>query len=186
MKKLIHYSRAGYEGNYSYKSVCGISVKTHQDSEESSIYAKDANCKKCLKTKEYLLDIANDTTTPEGIKRRIYIESDFLHADEFRDAQRTVFDFCKDKKEKCVDRVFSQVLDMAWHDLEKTWKEVKKADEIYATSSFIPLCGNPSMGAPVIFNGMCKRAVSENFTGKSVIILNKLEFISWNYIDKKL
>ena len=178
--KTVHYSREGYNGSYTYTSVCGKQVKTHQDDEASSIYPEDANCEKCLATHEFKVD-ADKTKT--DIKIRIYIESDILQADEFRNAQRAVEGFAEEKGLKCVDRVFSQVLDRAWHDLERTWQAVKDADEIYSTSSFVPLCGNPSMGAPVIFNGMCKRAIAENITGKSVIVLNQLKNICWDYID---
>lgn len=181
--KKIHYSRSGYNGDYTYTSVCGKKVKTHQDNEESTIYPEKANCKECLKSKAYKTDLNDSNTFLKSILRRIYIESDILDASEFRNAQRSAADFAVMNGEKYVDRVFSQVLDRAWHDLENTWEAVKNADEIYATSSFIPLCGDPNMGAPVIFNGMCKRAIAENITGKSVIILNQLKNISWTYID---
>lgn len=184
-KKLIHYSRTGYNGGYTYTSVCDKEVKTHQDNEESITNPQGANCKKCMATKEYKTDL-NDYSTKGGeIKRRIYIESDNLHADEFSSAQDNVLTFLKKDNLKYVDRVFSDVLDYAWHDLEKTWAAVKDADEIYATSSLIPLCGNSYMGAPVIFNGMCERAIKENITGKSVIIFNTLENINWYMINVK-
>lgn len=179
-KKLIHYSREGYNGNYTYTSVCGQNVKTHQDNEESSIYPELANCKKCKATTQFKKDSRAPTS---GMKVRIYIESDILQASEFRDAQRSVVDFLERNGVKYVDRVFSKVLDHAWHDLESTWKVVKEADEIYATSSLLPLCGSAYMGAPVIFNGMCERAIKENIAGKAVIILNQLKYVSWDYID---
>lgn len=181
--KKIHYSRTGYNGDFTYTSVCGKRVNSHQENEESTIYAHAANCKNCLQTIEYKTDLNDAAFRNTEIKRRIYIESDFLHADEFSSAQRKVFNLLEVQGLKHVDRIFSQVLDQAWHDLENTWKAVKDADEIYANSSFIPLCGNPSMGAPVIFNGMCKRAVKENVTGKQVIVLNQLKNICWDYID---
>ncbi len=181
--KTIHYSPIGYNGDYTYTSVCGKEVYTHLDDEGSTIDPEKSNCKECLKTAMYKIDFDDSCKTDTGIKRRIYIESDILPADEFRRAQREVFDFAEKDGLKCVNRVFSKVLDRAWHDLENTWRAVKDADEIYATSSFIPLCGNSDMGAPVIFNGMCKRAIQENITGKSIIILNLLKNISWNYID---
>lgn len=184
--KTTHYSRSGYNGNYTYTSVCGKDIKTHQDNEDSTIHPDKANCQECLRSKEYISDLDALRSMNIDTKRRIYIESDILQADEFRNAQRDVSDFVKEKGLKCVDRVFSDVLDHAWHDLEKTWAAVKAADEIYATSSLIPLCGNDYMGAPAIFNGMCERAIKENITGKSVIILNRLENISWNSIDIKI
>lgn len=184
--KLIHYSRTGYNGDFTYTSVCGKKVKTHQDNEESSINPEEANCKKCMRTEKYKVDFNDTRTMGRDIKRRIYIESDILQANEFRHAQSEVFDFVKAKGLICVDRVFSQVLDHAWHDLEKTWKAVKNADEIYATSSLMPLVGGSYMGAPVIFNGMCERAIKENITGKVVVILNGLDNINWYMIKIKL
>jgi len=174
-----HYSRSGYNGDFTYTSVCGKKVKTHQDTEDSTVHPEKANCKKCLQTAEYKKDIAK---CPVDIKNRIYIESDILQADEFRSAQRDVVDLITAKGLKYVDRVFSKVLDKAWHDLETTWKAVKEADEIYATSSLIPLSGGSYMGAPVIFNGMCERAVKEGIKGKSVYILNTLKNINWYMI----
>ncbi len=120
------------------------------------------------------------------MKRRIFIESDILHDDELRSAQREVSWMLDDKKEKYCEEVFDKTLDFAWHDLENTWDEVKKADEIYATSSLMPLVGNSYMGAPVIFNGMCERAIKEGVIGKSVYILSPLKRIYWGMIDLKL
>jgi len=182
--KIVHYSRTGYNGDFTYTSVCGKQVRTHQENEESSIYPELANCPKCLKAKEFKLD--TDKVLPAGMKTRIYIESDMLNASEFTMAQGEVLDFAEKQGLKCVDRVFSKVLDMAWHNLENTWQAVKDADEIYASSSLLPLCGNSNMGAPVIFNGMCERAVKEKITGKSVIILNQLGNICWDYIDMSI
>lgn len=81
---------------------------------------------------------------------------------------------------------FSKVFDHAWHHLDEVWEAIKNAEEIYATSSLMPLVGGSYMGAPVIFNGMCERAVKENITGKSVIIFNTLENIEWYMIDVKI
>lgn len=121
------------------------------------------------------------------MKRRIFIESDILHADEFQSAKWHVANLLEARGEKFIKKeVFDEVLDYAWHDLEKTWAAVKKADEIYATSSLMPLVSNAYMGAPVIFNGMCERAIKENVTGKFVFILNTLDNIDWDMIDLKI
>lgn len=184
--KIIHYSRCGYNGDFTYTSVCGKKVKTHQDKEGSTIHPDEANCEKCKQTKEYKADFTDFHNTSSDTKRRIYIESDILQADEFRSAQCKVFDFAKKQGIKCVDRTFSDVLDFAWHDLEKTWEAVKRADEIWATSSLMPLSGGSYSGAPVIFDGMCKKAIKENITGKSVIILNELKNIYLGMIDIKI
>ncbi len=182
----IHYSRTGYNGDFTYTSVCGKKVRTHQDNVESTVNPELANCKKCLSTPEYKTDLADSRETKSGIKRRIFLQSDILQANEFRTAQRVAKDLAESKGLKYVDRIFSQAIDMAWHDLDKTWAAVKTADEIYATSSLMPLIGNSYTGAPVIFNGMCERAIKENVTGKSVYILNQLSNIYWEMIDFKL
>lgn len=186
MEKIIHYSRDGYEGNYKYKSVCGRIVKTHPGNEGSDINPNKANCPDCLNSDKLKIDLNDSNTLNQDIKRRIYIESDILQADEFRSAQREAYNFAEERGLKCVDRVFNDVLDFAWHDLPKTWESVKNADEIYATSSLMPLTGGSYNGATVIFNGMCERSVKENVTGKSVIILNSLKNIYWDMIDKKI
>lgn len=181
--KLIHYSRYGYNGDLTHTSVCGKKVKSNQDKETTTIHPKEVNCKKCFATKEYQTDLSDFNITKVDTKRRIYIESDILHADEFTTAQRSVYLFIENKGLRCVGRVFSDVLDFAWHDLEQTWEAVKQADEIYAKSSLMPLIGNSYTGAPVIFNGMCERAIKEKITGKSVIILNSLKNINWDMIE---
>lgn len=180
--KTIHYT-AGYGGKYNYRTACGEEIHSHSDTDGATVNPSEVDCKKCRRTKEWIEDLGHSSgETKTDIKRRIYIESDILHEDEFRDAQRTVARLCKHKSEKYIKRVFAEVLDGAWHDLEKTWQAVKNADEIYATSSLVPLCGNSYMGAPVIFNGMCERALKENVIGKDVYILNSLKNINWYMI----
>lgn len=181
--KIIHYT-VGYGGNLNYQTICGKEIHSHSEKDGASITPSEVNCKKCIKSEVWIEDFGHSTgKTKTEIKRRIYIESDILHASEFRDAQRDVADLCDQKNEKYIKRVFSEVLDFAWHDLEKTWLAVKNADEIYATSSLMPLVGGSYMGAPVIFNGMCDRALKENITGKAVYILNSFKNINWYLID---
>lgn len=183
MENIIHYTRTGYNGDLTYDSICGKKINRHTSNEDISISPEKVGCAQCLQHAKYKIDLKDWLGKGDAtIKRRIFIESDILHADEFRDAQREAFSFANDKGLKCVDNVFSQVLDYAWHDLEKTWEAVKKADEIYATSSLMPLTGSSYTGAPVIFNGMCERAINENVKGKSVFILNSLTNIYWDMI----
>lgn len=182
---IIHYSRTGYNGDFTYTSVCGERVKTHQDTESSSINPELTNCEKCLKTKEYNIDLNDLKTHNPNITRRIYIESDILKADEFRNAQREAAGYVKKNGGEVTDRVFADVLDKAWHALDITWNAVKDADEIYATTSLMPIIGNSYTGAPVIFNGMCERAVKEDLRNKKVFILNSLDNIYWDMIDGK-
>lgn len=180
--QTVHYTN-GYGGNYNYATSCGEEIHSHSKTDTATIDPSQVTCEKCKATDTWIEDFGHSTgKTNTDIKRRIYIESDILHADEIKVAQNTVSELCDEKGFKYVKRVFSEVLDFAWHDLEKTWAAVKKADEIYSNSSLVPLCGGSYMGAPVIFNGMCERAIKENVQGKDVYILNKLEYIDWGMI----
>ncbi len=181
--KTIHYTN-GYGGKLNYLTTCGKEIHSHNETETASVNPVEVTCKKCLDTEKYKDDYGHATgETVTDIKRRIFLESDILHASDLNTAQRSVVLLCDAKKEKYIKRVFSEVLDYAWHDLAKTWEAVKKADEIYSVSSLMPLCGGSYMGAPVIFNGMCERAIKENVTGKDVYILNSLSNIDWAMID---
>lgn len=180
--KKVHYTD-GYGGKLNYVTTCGEEIHSHSETDGASIDPMKVTCKKCLAAKEWAEDYGHSTgVTKTNIKRRIYLESDILHASELRTAQNKVSDLCDDKGVKYIRRVFSEVLDGAWHDLEKTWAAVKKADEIYSDSSLMPLVGGSYMGAPVIFNGMCERAIKEDIRGKDVYILNSLKNINWYMI----
>lgn len=182
----IHYTD-GYGGKFNYKTYCGNNIDDSRKSkDEATIHPEKVTCKECKKSNEFKQDLSDLSLTKKGIKRRIYLESDILHASELRSAQSEVACLCEEKGEKFVRRVFSEVLDRAWHDLENTWRAVKAADEIYSDSSLMPLIGNSYMGAPVIFNGMCERAIKEKVTGKSVYILRSLKDIYWDMIEVKL
>ncbi len=181
MKVTVHYT-IGYGGELNYHTRCGKEIHSHDKKELATITPEEVTCTKCKKTKEWQEDFKESTEINPNVKRRIFIESDILDASELQSAQRKVRRFCNDNQVEYVSRVFSEVLDGAWHDLEKTWESVKKADEVYAKSSLMPLVGGSYMGAPVIFNGMCDRAVKEKITGKSVFIMNTLDNIDWYMI----
>jgi hypothetical protein len=181
--KKTHYT-IGYGGKFNYTTFCGKEIHSHSEKEEATIDPTKVTCKKCLESKEWVDDYGYATGhTETDIKRRIYIESDILHASELERAQQTVMSLCEERKVNYIRRVFAEVLDYAWHDLEKTWNAVKRADEIYSDSSLLPLSGGSYMGAPVIFNGMCERAIKEGITGKDVYILNSIKNVSWDMIE---
>lgn len=182
VSKKIHYTE-GYGGKYNYKTMCGKEIHSHSETEDATVDPSQVTCNDCRETKVWVVDFGHSTgETKTDIKRRIFIESDILHADELRTAQKRVAGLCDDRSSPYIKRVFAEVLEGAWHDLEKTWAAVKKADEIYADSSLMPLIGNSYMGAPVIFNGMCERAIKEGIKGKDVYILNSLKNINWYMI----
>ncbi len=183
LKVTTHYTE-GYGGNYNYPTTCGKDIHTHSDTDKHTIDPAKVDCKKCKATKEWKQDYKDYTTMVNpNIKRRIYLQSDFLHITELHSAQCEVEGLCVERKEKFVRRIFSDVLELAWHDLGKTWTAVKNADEIYADSSLMPLSGGSYSGAPVIFNGMCERAIKEKVRGKNVYILHKLNDIHWGMIE---
>lgn len=180
---IVHYTRKGYNGDLTYTALCGETVKGNN----VTVTPEKVNCKKCAAHVKYKDDLGHSMgIIKTTIKRRIFLESDILKADEFSSALRRVRCLIEDKGLEYTDRVFSEVLDYAWHDLAKTWEAVKKADEIYAVSSLLPLSGGSYVGAPVIFNGMCERAIKEGVTGKSVYILTPLSDVDWYMIDLDL
>jgi hypothetical protein len=180
--KIIHYT-VGYGGKLNYFTTCGKEIHSHSETEDATVDPAEVTCDSCKSNKQWKEDFGYRTGSLKEEIRRIFIESDIIHADELRGAQTDVYMLCKKMHKKCIKRVFSEVLDHAWHDLEKTWEAVKKADEIYANSSLMPLVGGSYIGAPVIFNGMCERALKEGIDGKSVFILNKIKDIYWEMID---
>jgi hypothetical protein len=186
MEKVIHYTW-GYGGNLNYNTICGKDIHSHSDTEGADIDPTKVTCDKCKSTDEWKIDHGHATgETKTDIKRRIYIESDIVSASELRRAQNKIGRTLEEQNIKFVPRVFSEVLDFAWHDLPKTWEAVKKADEIYAMSSLMPLIGGSYSGAPVIFNAMCENAIGEGIKGKSVYILSLFNDIHWDMIDLNL
>lgn len=184
--QTVHYT-CGYEGKYTYNTICGEEIDSHSKTDIATISPENVTCEKCKAYEKWTEDYGHSSgEIKTSIKRRIYIESDILHVSEIRNAQREVREICKSKGAEFIKRVFSEILDYAWHDLDKTWQSVKLADEIYTISSLLPLSGNSYTGAPVIFNGMCDRAIKEQVTGKDVYILNSLENIEWYMIDMDL
>lgn len=181
MKKVIHYTE-GYGGKLNYFTTCGKEIHSHSDKDDAVIDPAKVTCEDCKKTKQWKEDSFEAANINPDIKRRIFIESDILHTSALHCAQLEVSRILEEKNVKHTTRVFSEVFDYAWHDLNKLWEAVKKADEIYADSSLMPLTGGSYSGAPVIFNGMCERAIKENITGKDIYILNELKRIHWDMI----
>lgn len=119
--------------------------------------------------------------------RRIFIESDVIKEEKIITAKRWVHSMLRERGIQISrEDVFQEVIGFAWHDLDKTWKSVLKADEIYASTALMPLISHSYSGAPVIFNGMMERAIKEGVTGKSVYIMRELKEVYWDMIDKKL
>lgn len=53
-KKIVHYSSSGYNGDFTYNSVCGKRVNQHKDNEEISVTPEVATCPNCKKAKQYI------------------------------------------------------------------------------------------------------------------------------------
>jgi hypothetical protein len=119
--------------------------------------------------------------------KRLFIDSDVLDEGELHTAQLHVelyleakgIPFCKD--------VFDEIIANAWHEPVPAWEAVLRADEIYASSGLVPLCGYGSYtGSPVVMDVMMQRAVDDKITGKSVIFLRPYKDIDWENVDSKL
>lgn len=114
--------------------------------------------------------------------KRIFIDSDVIDEDEVDTALLRI-----GWAMQSDDIEFDEVVDFAWHEGEKAWESVKSADEIYASTSLVPLCGYGTYtGSVVVFDVMMQKAIDENVTGKSVFILRSKEDIEWDGIDVKL
>lgn len=120
--------------------------------------------------------------------KRIFIDSDIVQKDELNSAKREVFYALQDAgKEPENKDVFDQVVGRAWHDAEQAWEAVKSANEIYASTSLVPLCGYGTYtGSVVVFDVMMQKAIDEKITGKSIFFLRSYNDIEWIGIDLKL
>lgn len=106
------------------------------------------------------------------MKKRLFLESDFLHDDELRSVKRGVYCILKDLGEEFnKEDVFDTVIDYAWHKLDEVFEAVKSHDQVFADTSLMPLISGHYSGAPVIFNEMMKRVIEEGVEGKEVFIL---------------
>lgn len=114
--------------------------------------------------------------------KRIFIDSDVIDEDEVDTALLRI-----GWAMQSDDIEFDEVVDFAWHEGEKAWEAVKSADEIYASTSLVPLCGYGTYtGSVVVFDVMMQKAIDENITGKSVFLLRSKEDIEWDGIDIQL
>jgi len=121
------------------------------------------------------------------MKKRLFIESDHLTDDELNTCRRTVRYMLKDAGIDFIPEVFDEVATYAWHEGEKAWAALLRADEVYANTSFVGLCGMGTYtGAPVVFDRMMKASIDQGITGKEVYILRPFEDVDWDAIDVKL
>ena len=119
--------------------------------------------------------------------KRIFIDSDKVDEDELETAEfRMELVFLHDGKE-IEQPIFHEVVSFAWHEGDKAWESVKSADEIYASTSLVPLCGYGTYtGSVVVMDVMMQRAIDENITGKSIFFLRSYKDVEWDGIDLKL
>lgn len=120
--------------------------------------------------------------------KRIFIDSDFIDNDEVETCKCTIERILKNKGVTVTeDEPFDEVIGRAWHEPDKAWEAVKSADEIYANSSLVPLCGYGSYtGSVVVFDVMMEKAIAENIKGKSVFFMRPYKDINWDGIDLKV
>jgi hypothetical protein len=100
---------------------------------------------------------------------------------EYRRAQRTVHNLMGAGN---TEYVFDMSLFDALYNGSEAWKAIKAHDEIYCSTSLVPLIG--AMGSHTLFNGMMYRTIEEGVTGKKVYILNEYGNIQWDNLEAKL
>lgn len=119
--------------------------------------------------------------------RRLFIESDVLKEDEYRTAQRRLHRIFRSTNTIHIEEIFDETVAFAWHKADNAWEAVKRADEIYANSGLVPLCGYGTYtGSVVVFDVMMQKAIDEGIEGKSVYFLREIDDIDWEAIDLKL
>lgn len=120
--------------------------------------------------------------------RRVFIDSDFIDEDEVSSAKRTLYHILSDSGVQFnEDEPFNDVVGRAWHEPDKAWEVVKNSDEIYASTSLVPLCGYGTYtGSVVVMDVMMQKAIDEKIKGKSVYFLRQYKNIEWDGIDLKL
>lgn len=120
--------------------------------------------------------------------KRIFIDSDFVQEDEVRSCSRTLsYMFEENKIPFDKNKIFDEVVSFAWHEGDKAWEAVKNAEEIYADSSLVPLCGYGTYtGSVVVMDVMMQKAIDESITGKSIFFFREEDDIHWDGIDLKL
>src|SRR6476661_4007549 len=101
----VHYT-VGYGGKLNYKTMCGQEIHSHSKTESATINPVEVTCIPCQLTDEWAEDLGYCTGRLKNeLPRRIYLESDILHASELRTAQREVADLCDEINSKYIRRV---------------------------------------------------------------------------------
>lgn len=119
--------------------------------------------------------------------KRIFIDSDYIQDDEVRTSKRQLRRILETSGINTEGDIFDDVVGHAWHEPYQAWDAVKSADEIYANSSLVPLCGYGSYtGSVVVFDVMMEKAIAEDIKGKSVFFMRHYEDIEWDGIDLKI
>lgn len=68
----------------------------------------------------------------------------------------------------------------------KLFEYIQKADEIYMSTSIMPLVGGTSIGSPETWHAMLQAAAKTGLSGKKVFISRPHDDIYWENLDHKL
>ena len=84
-----------------------------------------------------------------------------------------------------VSEFFDRIICDARNE-ENLFQYIMKADEIYMSTSIVPLVFGTLVGSPHLWNTMMLKAVEHNLSGKKIFNLNSFKSIHWEYLDKTL
>ena len=118
-------------------------------------------------------------TNPEA-PTRLYVEGEgeLETMQELHHAQRIVHFINGPGR---TTEVFDTKIYEALFNGQEVWAQVKKHDQIYCSTSLIPLYG--AVGSGSLFRNMIHLAASEGVAGKEIYIVNRFESISWHELD---
>lgn len=120
----------------------------------------------------------------EPSKKRLFIEVHQIN-EHTKDDLESDLDSCQYISNNNEKKFFWKVVDNARFE-PKLFDYIQEAEEIYMSTSIVPLVSHTRIGSPEVWDKMMKLAVAENVTGKKVFISRCKEDIEWGNLDKKL
>jgi hypothetical protein len=116
-------------------------------------------------------------------KKRLFIEVHQVN-EHTKDKLESDMDSCKYISKSNEEKFFWKVVDNARFE-PKLFDYIQESEEIYMSTSIVPLVSHTSIGSPEVWDKMMKLAVAQNVTGKKVFISRYYDDIEWCNLDKK-
>lgn len=94
-------------------------------------------------------------------------------------------DACQDLSKNESSDFWWKVVDNARFE-ENLFQYISEADEIFMSTSIMPLVFGTDIGSPELWDAMLRLAIKNKITNKKVHIDRTLESIHWSNLNKKL